>query len=386
MLRLLFIFGLLSVLFSTQGQNYSTYTVTTGDTLWKIANNYSTTVSELQRLNNLSSSILRVGQLLYLPVATGGVVTAENSAILLGYPASFKLHVVNPNENLFSISKHYNLSEDTLKNVNPEVVGTPPAGTLLRIPPNSGSIITLQPRESLLNLALKYHLSPSELAKVNGVDRLSALAGQKVFIPIASTVTSQKINLMSMQQESSSAPSPTPQNTPQSTPQDTLLSRRELLRTQQLALLQRAPTILLSYNTNPSSKKVYQDYNWPLHINGRITSHFGRRNLVINGSNFHAGLDIAAPTGTPILAAKSGVVAKVGWLGGYGYAVYLNHNDGTQTRYAHMSAVSVYKDQHVTQGAQIGLIGSTGISTGPHLHFELRVNGYAVNPLDYLAK
>ena len=119
---------------------------------------------------------------------------------------------------------------------------------------------------------------------------------------------------------------------------------------------------------------------WPLSIRGRLTSYFGRRELIINGSNFHAGIDIAASTGTPILATKDGVVAKAGWLGGYGYAVYVNHNDGTQTRYAHMSQVFVSPSQGVRQGEQLGLVGSTGISTGPHLHFELRVNGYAVNP------
>lgn len=95
-------------------------------------------------------------------------------------------------------------------------------------------------------------------------------------------------------------------------------------------------------------------------------------------------MDIAVATGTPILATKDGVVSRAGWIGSYGYAVYLEHPDGSQTRYAHMSRVLVRRGQRVRQGERIGLVGSTGLSTGPHLHFEIRYAGRAVNPALYL--
>ncbi len=98
----------------------------------------------------------------------------------------------------------------------------------------------------------------------------------------------------------------------------------------------------------------------------------------------HEGIDIAASTGAPIWAAAAGTVIHAGWLGGYGNLVVLDHGNGLATAYAHCSAILVGVGQTVAQGETIALVGSTGHSTGPHLHFEVRVNGVAVDPLLYL--
>jgi len=98
----------------------------------------------------------------------------------------------------------------------------------------------------------------------------------------------------------------------------------------------------------------------------------------------HEGIDIAATIGTPIHAAASGTVIHAGWLGGYGNLVVVDHGDGLATAYAHASAILVAVGQQVSQGDTLSLVGSTGNSTGPHLHFEVRVNGSAVDPLLYL--
>jgi murein DD-endopeptidase MepM/ murein hydrolase activator NlpD len=98
----------------------------------------------------------------------------------------------------------------------------------------------------------------------------------------------------------------------------------------------------------------------------------------------HEGIDIAAGLGTPIRAAAAGTVIHAGWLGGYGNLVVLDHGDGLATAYAHASAILVGVGQSVAQGQTLSLVGSTGNSTGPHLHFEVRVNGSAVDPLLYL--
>lgn len=118
---------------------------------------------------------------------------------------------------------------------------------------------------------------------------------------------------------------------------------------------------------------------------GRISSSFGRRNAPTKGaSTYHKGIDWATPVGTAVTASCSGTVVRAGWASGYGYVVYINHEDGRQTRYGHLSKVLVKVGQRVSQGEKIALSGNTGRSTGPHLHFEILINGTAVNPLQYL--
>ena len=117
---------------------------------------------------------------------------------------------------------------------------------------------------------------------------------------------------------------------------------------------------------------------------GRQTSGFGRRKAPTKGaSTNHRAIDWATPTGTAIWASSGGTVSTAGWQSGYGYVVYINHPDGNQTRYGHLSKILVSKGQKVKQGQKIALSGNTGRSTGPHLHFELRVNGTPVNPYNY---
>jgi len=116
---------------------------------------------------------------------------------------------------------------------------------------------------------------------------------------------------------------------------------------------------------------------WP--VNGAITSGYGPR-----WGRMHEGLDIAGGSGTPIGAAKAGTVILAGWSGGYGNLVVVDHGGGLSTAYAHLSSISVSVGQSVGQGSVVGGMGTTGNSTGVHLHFEVRVNGAAVNPLGYL--
>ena len=118
---------------------------------------------------------------------------------------------------------------------------------------------------------------------------------------------------------------------------------------------------------------------------GRLTSKFGKRKAPKPGaSTNHKGVDWAIPTGTPVYASCGGTVAKAGWGSGYGYVVYINHEDGKQTRYGHCSKVLVTVGQKVKQGDKIALSGNTGVSTGPHLHFEILVNGKQVDPFTYI--
>lgn len=122
-------------------------------------------------------------------------------------------------------------------------------------------------------------------------------------------------------------------------------------------------------------------FGWP--VGGPVTSEFGQRCL--NGScRMHNGIDISAPHGTPVGAAGSGTVISAGSQGGYGGTVIINHGDGFATLYAHLSSISVSTGQKVNRGTIVGTVGSTGNSTGPHLHFEVRAGGAPQNPRLYL--
>jgi len=117
---------------------------------------------------------------------------------------------------------------------------------------------------------------------------------------------------------------------------------------------------------------------WPVE-KPDFTSRFGRR-----FGQDHTGLDMAVAIGTPVVAAHDGIVKKTGWMGGYGLAIVIQHYDGRETLYAHLSEILLEENEEVSIGQIIGLSGSTGRSTGPHLHFEVRFENIALNPEDFL--
>jgi murein DD-endopeptidase MepM/ murein hydrolase activator NlpD len=121
-------------------------------------------------------------------------------------------------------------------------------------------------------------------------------------------------------------------------------------------------------------------------VNGaRMTSGFGMRTHPVRGGRrMHKGIDLAAPTGTPVYATADGIVGLARWGRGYGLYIKLDHGAELETRYAHLSRLAVAAGDRVEKGEVIGYVGSTGWSTGPHLHYEVRVDGVAVNPIHYM--
>jgi len=121
-------------------------------------------------------------------------------------------------------------------------------------------------------------------------------------------------------------------------------------------------------------------------VQGHLTSGFGERfHPILGYERFHAGVDLGAAAGTPIVAAADGRVVSAGWAGGYGRAVAILHGGGIETKYGHMSRIAAYAGESVRRGDVIGYVGSSGLSTGPHLHFEVMKNGRPVNPLSVKA-
>ena len=134
----------------------------------------------------------------------------------------------------------------------------------------------------------------------------------------------------------------------------------------------------------PSALAVNMTAAWPAGwpVAGVLTSGYGPRVHPLSGAyRQHQGIDLAAREGTPIRATANGVVSAAGWAGNYGLLVSLDHGGAVQTRYAHMSRLNVGSGQRVNAGDIIGFVGSTGNSTGPHVHYEIRQNGRALNPL-----
>lgn len=306
---------------------YALRIVQPGDSLGSIASRYNVGVETLMSFNGLESHLIHPGQVLKVPFieAKGGVAEAAPLP-----PPGFRLHVLEPGETISSLQSRYGLSLEAIVGANPDISSLDrlPAGLELLIPPGEGLVVTLEPGWTILDVVEVYGVSPVTLARANGIDSPDDLyPGKLLFLP----------------------------------------------GVQPVAAMDRLKQVRAEENR----------YIWPVH--GRLTSFFGRRNLGMGTSSFHRGLDIAAPHGTPVVAARAGTVTFAGWSNqGYGNLVKIRHHGGAETWYAHFSQVHVRVGQYVEQGEVIGRIGSTGISTGPHLHLELHEQGRAIDPLSYL--
>ena len=130
---------------------------------------------------------------------------------------------------------------------------------------------------------------------------------------------------------------------------------------------------------------VISDGSWPVPGHTRISSPYGYRiHPILNTQKMHTGIDIPAPQGTPVVSIDSGTVTYAGTMGGYGKTIMVSHDDGKVSLYAHNHNLTVSKGQRVEKGSVIAKVGSTGQSTGNHLHFEIRINGKHTNPMNYL--
>jgi len=162
--------------------------------------------------------------------------------------------------------------------------------------------------------------------------------------------------------------------------EDVLLSTSQMVA-DQIKTLQRGGSITTSRGYSRASSTG--GYIWP--VSAPITSPFGWRfHPVLGYSRMHTGVDLGCGSGTPVHATKGGTVIMAGWMGGYGNAVVIDHGGGISSLYGHNESLDVSEGQHVDQGQIISHSGSTGMSTGPHLHFEVRVNGNPQNPLNFL--
>jgi murein DD-endopeptidase MepM/ murein hydrolase activator NlpD len=216
-------------------------------------------------------------------------------------------------------------------------------GDILRIPSADGVLHTIAKNETVSKIAKLYGVAVDDILKANNIQQSALKVGQEILVPGATKLPTQVAT--------------TPKNTNNKP----------------------TPVKLTPKNTQPSQSGVSTaGYIWPSGAR-IITQYYGLR---------HTGVDIAGPIGLPNYAARSGTVIKsqCGYNGGYGCYIILDHGDGVQTLYGHNSQLLVSPGEYVLQGQVIGLLGSTGRSTGPHLHFEVRVNGHRANPLQFIRR
>ena len=264
----------------------------------------------------------------------GNVLNADGSSAVV--PAAdfrqkvtFSEYKVRSGDTISGISRKFGLSNiSTLIAVNGiSNVRQLKSGQNLKIPSADGLVHSVKLGDSLSSLSVKYGVTVEDLLDVNDLESQVLTAGQTLFIPGA-RLSSETLRM----------------------------AMGEL-------------------------------FTWPLKGSWRLTSNYGRRADPFTGvTSFHTGIDMAMPSGTPVYSSMSGKIESVGYTNIFGNYVIIKHVNGYQTLYAHLTKSLVKSGQNVAQGAKIGLVGSTGYSTGPHLHFTVFKNGKLVDPMTVLKR
>jgi len=310
--------------------------------------------------------ILALGLNIAAPTLSGAAAEADGGL----------LHVVQKGESLWTIARRYGVTVDHIVRLNE--LSDPNklvVGQKLVIREGEARVHIVQPGETLTSIARLYGLRVQDLIAFNELTNPNKLSvGQHIIV------------------------SPRVQRTHVVAPGDTLwaIARRYEVSVEAIQLANGiADPGRLRVGQNlvipaigggddvvavPAVSRVAdQVVSLATPVQGRVTSRFGPR-----WGRMHNGMDFAAPTGTPVYAAASGTVTYADWAGTYGRLVIIDHGNGLETRYAHLSQILVKEGDQVQRGQRIALVGSTGNSTGPHLHFEVRVDGEPQDPASWL--
>ena len=283
--------------------------------------------ADIENLNKLMANFALEGKIDY--DERGNLLDVDEKSVHANFtqPVTYQTYKVGPGDTISGIAKKFGLTNiSTLISVNDiGNVRQLAAGQKLKIPSIDGIVYTVKKGDSLSGITGKYKISLEQLLDVNELTTETLTSGQQLFLPGAAMDATALRNAMG-----------------------------ELFR-------------------------------MPIAAKFRWSSPYGYRIDPIAGvKSFHTGTDLACPTGTPILAAMSGKVTTTGINRVYGNYVIIDHGNGYQTLYAHMSKIIASKGQWVSQGTRIGLVGSTGYSTGPHLHFTVYKKGKLVDPMTVL--
>ena len=384
----------------------SRYQVQAGDTLRSIASSYGTTADELVRANALiDPNVIFVGTTLVVP--------AEQPAAQATVAAKASQPV--PTTQAAQSSSRPDREQATLRNTTGRSTGPRILDEMRSASPEEpisvgGEQVTEQDLigesnsveadpyvANLLEDVEEIRTQPVEVSEADAVGNESAIAEPADLEADAVPATSRLLarvnssDRISRLNVAGSEPAPVAVSTsevPATTAADSDLLAAAPISPDAYIPAQRSsagqvvspdmPILPAADEYLPEAPNYFDGYMWP--TEGTVTSGYGWR-----WGRMHRGVDVAGPVGTPVVAAAAGVVEQAGWnSGGYGNLVEIRHPDGSLTRYAHNNSLNVSAGQNVRQGQQIAEMGSTGYSTGPHLHFEVHQGGSAVNPVAYL--
>ncbi|MCR4818607.1 MAG: LysM peptidoglycan-binding domain-containing M23 family metallopeptidase [Fretibacterium sp.] len=342
-----------------EGAVWREHVVKSGQTLSDIALSYGgLTAQDILRANGLKdANRLTENQLLLIPRDPSKIedtldevrtrqmrIAAVKEKVV---PLKVFSYVVARGDSLWSISNSQNIELDTLVGSNAfKTSATLRPGAVLRIPNQDGTFYVMCKGETAEAVCKRYGVSLEKLRQVNNkVDIASLKAGDEIFLPGAYP--------------------------------HALTNEKEAVQPS------RGKGVKTAKKANAPVKSAKQPYRWP--VMGRINSPFGwRRHPITRRRNFHTGIDIKADRGALVRGAAAGKVAYSGWMGGYGKVLVIDHPNGQSTLYAHCSTLMVKQGASVSRGQNVARVGTTGASTGPHLHFEVRNGNSPVNPLKYL--
>ena len=337
------------------GVAWKEHVVKSGETLSDIALSYAgVTAQDILRANGLKdANRLSTNQLLLVPNTPEDVESTLEEVRTRQFrvaslreeikPLKILSYVVVHGDSLWSIANAQNIELDTLVGSNTfKSSATLRVGSVLRIPNQDGMFYMMRKGDKIELVCKRYQVDLERTRKVNPtIDLVSLKPGEEIFLPGARP---EAVAEVKVEGKRSKAPLVKEKNLPQ---------------------------------------KGGRSYRWP--VMGRINSPFGwRRHPVTRRRDFHTGIDIKADRGMVIKAARDGRVAYSGWMGGYGKVVVVEHTGGQSTLYAHCSTLLLAQGTKVSQGQNVARVGTTGRSTGPHLHFEVRKGNSPVNPLQYL--
>jgi len=327
------------------------YTVTHGDTLSGIAATHGMTLEKLKEVNDLSGDRIKIGQKIYV--------------------GDYRSHLVKNGENLGLIAKKYGISVEELKRINSLKTDRIKPGQKLNIYDFSEHMVSRG--ESLISIAGRYNMDVEDLRSLNDLDGNVIRVGQVLQVGQVKThrvLSGENLGLIAKKY---------------STTTSELIKINQLKDSrihpgQDLKISGSKLTPKLSATPKISGQNLY----WPVQWKG-VNSSWGYRTHPVSGrkGSFHTGVDLKAGMNTPVKSAEGGTVRIAGWLRGYGKTVVIDHNGGYSTWYAHLDKVDVKAGQRVDKGRKIAESGQTGNVTGPHLHFEIRVNNKTVDPLKY---
>ena len=363
---------------SEEGPGWREHTVKKGETLSEIAKDYGNiTAQDIVRANELGNSAqIYENQILLIPstpektedtldeLHTRQMRIAANNEKY--EPLKVREYTVTAGDSLWSVSHKMDIDSDTIRGSNNlKTSSALRPGVKLRIPNQEGIFYTLKDGEKVEEVAKRYRVSMTKIRLVNeGINTAKLKANDEIFLPGAKP---EALREMKSAPKLANAPKPEAKKL-QPAPAKTAAKPEKTEKRQRGEVAVRR-----------------SGFRWP--VMGRINSPFGwRTHPVTRRRDFHTGIDIKAARNDPIKAAGTGHVVYSGWMGGYGKVLVIEHSNGQSTLYAHCSTLLAGKGASVSSGQLVARIGTTGRSTGPHLHFEVRNGSSPVNPIKYLSR